>query len=484
MAREVQPPMERISVRTWGRTPKVVREELLALTQELAEVKARLAKAEEQLRRNSHNSWQPPWQDTAEQKQATEAEQPKKKRQRGGQVGHVGRQRPLLPLAAVDKVVVHRPVQCAQCGALLLGQDATPQRHQVTELPPLKAHVTEQQVHTLTCACCGATKRGVLPAEVAASQFGPNLVSLMALLMGCYRLSKRQVADVLANCFSIHLTASSVVNQQRVISQALARPVEELPWYVQHPAACNVDETSWRQADQAKHGWLWVVVTTLVTVCHIAASRSGAVARQLLGEDDDGVVGTDRYSGYNWLDPNQRQVCWSHLLRDFQKILERGGQSYLIGCNLKLQAEYLLALWSRVRDGTLSYADFLAEFPAVQCHLRYWLTQGLLCDCPSTAQTCDHLLALDIALWRFVTSPGIEPTNNAAERALRHPVIWRRTSPGTQSDHGSLFVQRMLTVAETCRLQHRPVFAFVRSALLAYRAGLPAPSLLPSNLEN
>ena len=221
-----------------------------------------------------------------------------------------------------------------------------------------------------------------------------------------------------------------------------------------------------------------------MTVFHIASSRSGAVARQLLGEDYDGVVGTDRYSGYNWLDPSQRQVCWSHLVRDFQKILERGGQSYCIGYTLKLQAEYLLVLWSRVRDGTLPCADFLAEFPAVQCHIRYWLTQGLLWDCPSTADTCGHLLALDVALWRFVTSPGLEPPNNAAERALRHPVIWRRTSHGTQSDHGSLFVQRMLTVAETCRLQHRPVFDFVRSALLAYRAGLPAPSLLPSTPDN
>jgi hypothetical protein len=484
MGNELKPPTERITAKAWSRTPKVVRAEMVALTQELAEVKARLAKAEEQLRRNSHNSSQPPSQDKAEQKQPVETEAAKTRRRRGGQVGHAGRQRPLLPLAAVDKVVVHRPVQCAQCGALLLGQDATPVRHQVTDLPPLKAHVTEHQVHTLTCGCCGATNRGVLPAEVAASQFGPNLVSLMALLMGCYRMSQRQVADVLVNCFGICLAASSVVNQQRVISQALAQSVEELQWSVQQQSACNVDETSWRQADQAKHCWLWVVVTTLVTVFHIATSRSGAVARQLLGEQYDGVVGSDRYSGYNWLDPSQRQVCWSHLVRDFQKILERGGQSYRIGCNLKLQAEYLLVLWSRVRDGTLPYADFLAEFPAIQCHIRYWLTQGILCDCPSTAQTCGHLLALDVALWRFVTSPGVEPTNNAAERALRHPVIWRRTSHGTQSDPGSLFVQRMLTVAETCRLQHRPVFAFVRSALLAYRAGLPAPSLLPSSLDN
>jgi transposase len=164
--------------------------------------------------------------------------------------------------------------------------------------------------------------------------------------------------------------------------------------------------------------------------------------------------------------------------------LERGGDSYRIGANLKLQAAYLLVLGSRVRAGTLSYSAFLAEFPAIQCHIRHWLTQGVLSDCSSTAETCRHLVALDAALWHLVTTPGVEPTHKAAERALRHPVLWRRTSHGTHADHGRRFVQRLLTVAETCRLQRRPVFDFVRSALLAYPAGFPAPSLSPSPLDN
>jgi transposase len=361
-----------------------------------------------------------------------------------------------------------------------LGYDSAPQRHQITELPRVKATVTEHQVHTLICPCCGAINREALPPEVASSQFGPNLVSLMMVLMGCYRLSKRQVVDLVDTCFGVLVAASSVVNQQQFVSAALAQPVEELHAYVQQQPVCNVDETSWRQGEQIKASWLWVVVTALATVFHIVPSRSGAIARQLLGETYAGVVGSDRASAYNWLDPSQRQLCWSHLLRDFQKILERGGGSYRIGINLKVHAEYLLVLWARVRDGTLSYEAFLAEFPAIQCQLRHWLTQGLLCPEDSTAETCRRLIALDAALWSFVTTPGVEPTNNAAERALRHPVIWRRTSHGTQSEHGRLFVQRMLTVAETVRRQRRPVFAFVRSALLAYRAGYPAPSLLPA----
>jgi transposase len=214
-----------------------------------------------------------------------------------------------------------------------------PRRHQITELPQVKATVTEHPAHTLTGLCCGAINRGTFPPEVTASQFGPNLVSLMTVLMGCYRLSKRQVVNLVGTCFDVPVAVSSVVNQQQVVSAALAQPVEELEAYVQQPPACNVDETSWRQGEQTKASWLWGVVTALVTVFHIVPSRSGAVARELLGETYAGVVGSDRASAYNWLAPAHRQVCWSHLLRDFQKIRERGGDSYRIGTNLKVYAE-------------------------------------------------------------------------------------------------------------------------------------------------
>ncbi len=479
MSHPQRSPVESLAEAEWDALPAKVQAVITGLVDENRQLRLAVGKLQEQLRRNSHNSSQPPSQDKPGQK-PVEEESAQRARRRGGQTGHVGRGRTLVPVERVDALIVHRPVVCRECGALLLGYDPTPHRHQITEVPLMKATVTEHQAHTLICACCGATNRGTLPSEAAASQFGPNLVSLMVVLMGCYRLSKRQVVALLDVCFGIQVAASSVVNQQQVVSAALAQPVDELQAYVQQQPACNVDETSWRQAEQTKQSWLWVVVTAFVTVFHIAASRSGAIARQLLGEDYAGVVGSDRASAYNWLDPAQRQICWSHLLRDFQKILERGGDSYRIGYHLKLHADYLLVLWAHVRDGTLPYTAFLAEYPAIQCHLRYWLTQGLLCPEESTAETCRRLIALDAALWSFVTAPGVEPTNNAAERALRHPVIWRRTSHGTQSDHGRLFVQRMLTVAETCRRQHRPVLAFVRSALLAYRAGYPAPSLLPA----
>jgi transposase-like protein len=433
----------------------------------------------EKSKRNSRNSSQPPSQDSPSQKQNNQAEKPKAERPRGGQAGISGKGRALLPLEAVDEVIVYRPERCQHCGEALTGADPAPYRYQVPELPVVKGRVVEHQVQCLVCEHCQTENRGQLPAAVAASQFGPQLVSLMTVLMGVYRLSKRQVVRLLAECFQVELAVGSVVKQQQAVSEALAAPVAEVQAYVQQQAVCNMDETRWRQRGQPKTGWLWVVVTKVTTLFQVALSRSHEVAQALLGADYTGVVGSDRAGSYAWLAVEQRQVCWSHLLRDFQRILERGGESFVIGTNLKLQGEYLLALWARSRDDPSQRAAFLAEWPQIQRLVHDWLGQGAACSDSQTAKTCANLLALEPALWTFVSQPGVEPTNNAAERALRHPVIWRRLSYGTHSAHGSQFVERILTTVESCRQQRRNCLDFVRQAVIAHRSGQPAPSLLP-----
>jgi transposase len=469
------PPTNAITSEEWQRTPPGVQTWIGEVVAENNQLRATVEQLQEIINRNSQNSSQPPSQDRPDQKPTREPSGPPRKR--GGQRGHRGHRRLLVD--DVDEVVVHKPTSCAGCGALLLGEDPAPYRHQVTELPIVKPKVIEHQVHRIDCPCCGHRNRGELPPEVATSWFGPNVISLVGLLMGRYRLSKRQVTHLLAECFAIPMAASTVVNQQQVISQALAAPVAEVEPVVKNEPVCNIDETSWRQRGTTKRPWLWTVVTAQITLFRIAPSRSSQVARELLGESYGGAAGTDRCSSYTWL--ARRQLCWSHLVRDFQKILERGNDSYPIGWHLKLQAEYLLMKWARVRDGTLDYFEFLAEFPAIQTQIRHWLTVGLKTSSSRTAETCRRLLAADPNLWRFVSVPGLEPTNNSAERALRHPVLWRRNSHGTQSDLGNRFVERILTVVETCRQQQHPVFDFVRDALIAYRTGQPAPSLLPTH---
>jgi transposase len=468
------PPGSAITPEEWQQTPTRVQRWVREVWAENQQLRDTVEQLREIVHRNSQNSSQPPSQDRLEQKPPRESSGSPRKR--GGQPGHPGHHRMLVD--DVDEVIVYKPIQCEKCGALLLGEDPAPFRHQVTELPIVKPKVTEYQVHELTCPCCGQRNRGELPPQIATSWLGPNVISLAGYVMGRFRLSKRQVSDWLAECFAIPMAVSTVVNQQQVISAALAAPVAELEPVVKKALVCNIDETSWRQRDAQRSSWLWTVVTAQVTLFRIAPSRSGQIARELLGDHYEGVAGTDRCSAYTWL--KYRQYCWSHLLRDFQKILERGGDSNAIGWYLKLQAEYLLMRWARVRDGTLDYFEFLAEFPAIQTQIRHWLTLGLTASSSRTAATCRLLLAADADLWRFVSVPRLEPTNNSAERALRHSVIWRRSSHGTQSDHGSRFVERILTVVETCRQQRRPVLAFLREALIAYRAGQPAPSLLPT----
>jgi len=473
MSSNLLPPLDSdITPEDWQQTPASVRAWVERLGAEVQQLKTAVEKLREINNRNSQNSSQPPSQDRPEQKAGKEPSGPPRKR--GGQPGHRGHRRMLVEQP--DEIIHHKPECCAGCGALLLGDDPAPYRYQVTELPVIKPVVTEHQVHRIPCTCCGRVNRGELPPEVAASQFGPQVISLVGMLMGRYRLSKRQASALLGEYFEVPMAASSVVNLEKQISQALAEPVAELHCYVQQQPACNADETSWWEGRRA---WLWTVVTPKATLFRIASRRNSQVAQALLGDTYAGVVGTDRCGAYHWLPA--RQFCWSHLLRDFQKMLERGGDSYRIGWNLKVQAEYLLALWARVRDGTLSYADFLTAFPPVQARIRDWLREGQHASSSHTAATCRQLLEADDHLWRFAFVPGVEPTNNSAERALRHPVIWRRTAHGTQSESGSRFVERILTVVETCRLQQRSVLDFLHQALLAYRAGLPAPSLLPTS---
>jgi transposase len=245
------------------------------LEEEIKQLQVTVEKLQEIVNRNSGTSSQPPSQDRPEQKPVKEKSSLPRKR--GGQPRHRGQHRALVE--QVDEIIHHKPVICRNCGALLLGEDPTPYRHQVIELPIVKPQGVEHQVHRLTCPCCGLTNRGELPTEVATSQFGLNGMSLVGLLMGRYQLSKRQVAQLLWECFGIEMAASTVVNHQKTISQALAEPVAELQPYLQQQPSCNVDETSWRQAEQLKRSWLWTVVTRYATLFRIAPSRGSQTDR-------------------------------------------------------------------------------------------------------------------------------------------------------------------------------------------------------------
>ncbi len=468
-----------IDAEDWAKTPETIRllfvAQVAALSQEIARLKERLAKLEERAGKSSRNSSLPPSSDLPSAP-ARRKRKPSGRRQ-GGQPGHAGQGRALLPPAQVDEVVEVRPLACAACGALLLGGDPAPARHQVTELPPVRPTVQEYRRHTLTCLACGAATTAPWPEEMPAGHFGPRVAATVAVLTGRLGLSQRETQEALDTLCGLAVGLGSISALQGAVSAALAAPAAAAQAYVQEQPVANADETSWRE--QAKRCWLWVATTALVTVFLLRKSRSSTVAKELLGPDFTGIVGSDRYSGYAYLDVRQRAVCWAHLTRDFQSLVDRGGESAALGVKLLAVKDRVFARWHQVRDGTLRRADFAREIAPLQTELHDLLAAGTALATRKTSALCKNLLKLQPALWTFVSVPGVEPTNNSAERALRRPVLWRRRSFGTQSAAGSLFVERVLTAVTTLRQQGRDVLDYLTLACEAATLGAPTPSLLP-----
>jgi transposase len=441
--------------------------EVTGLRSEVGELKARLGQ-------NSQNSSRPPSSDGPHVKRKP----PRRSsgRPRGGQPGHPVHQRALLPLEAVDEIVACKPAHCRRCGGVLSGTDTEPWRHQVVEVPPPRPHVTEYQLYRLACARCGVTTCGALPPGVPVHSYGPRLASLVGLCGGAYRLSKRMVASFCADVLGVPLALGEVCQVEQTVARALDPVVREARAYVQTQDA-NVDETPWRE--QQRRARLWVVVTQWVSVFCIRTSRGAKVLWELLGGEYGGVLTSDRAKAYNGQPLQRRQVCWAHLRRDFQAMIDRGGAGAPIGEMLLEQAEVLFGWWHRVRDGTWSRATFQYYARWLRGEFREELSRGTRCGCPKTAATCQELLKVEAALWTFVRVPGIELTNNAAERGLRHAVQWRKTSYGTDSVAGSHFVENILTVVASCRQQERNVLEYLTHCCQALYAETPPPSLLP-----
>ena len=362
----------------------------------------------------------------------------------------------------MDQIIDVRPEQCGQCGTLLLGEDPEPERHQVTELPRITPIVTEYRRHRLSCVACGASTQAPWPATMPMGSFGPRVQATVGYLTGRIGASQREVQDILATLCQTEVSVGSVGALEQAVSAALATPVAEAATYVQRQPVRNADETSWRE--KTKRLWLWISVTPLVTIFRLLQTRGAAGAKELLGEVVWGIIGTDHYAGYHWIDPRQRQLCWAHLKREFMAWSERAGETARIGLALLAVEKQLFALWYRVRDGTLAWADFQVAMLPLMARVSTLLQDGVAGADAKTQGTCRNLLKREAALWTFVWEPGVEPTNNCAERPLRRAVLWRRRSFGTQSAAGSQFVERIFTAVTTLRQQRRDVLDYLTAA--------------------
>ena len=447
--------------------------ELEPLVALVARLEKRIAVLEERLALTSHNSSKPP---SSDPPTAPPPKKPGSGRRPGGQPGHEGHQRTLVPIEQVDHVFVLTPDQCGGCGATLRGVDPDPHRHQVVEIPPVRPEVREWQMHALSCGTCGCVTRAKLPTSVPIGGFGPRVQGTAALLSGVYRLSHRATKEAMADLFGVTFGLGMVSKFEQAASTALAEPVKDAHAHAVKAPVAHVDETGWRE--QRKRAWMWVMATPLVTIFLIHSSR-GAVAANKLLQEFAGYLVTDRWCVYNRWSVFLRQLCWAHLKRDFTKMSERTGDSAALGALLLEEHKKMFARWHRVRDGTLARSTFQRDMRPIRARVEQLLAAGTRSTNKATAGMCREILKLAPALWTFVFVEGVAPTNNFGERQIRRAVMWRKTSFGTHSAAGSRFVERIMTTSATLRQQGRNVVEFVMSAMDAQARGLPPPSMLP-----
>jgi transposase len=338
------------------------------------------------------------------------------------------------------------------------------------------AQVTEYQGHYRTCVCCGRLNHAPIPRDLKAHSVGPRLAATLGYLAGSHRVSQRGLEEITEDVFDVPVCVGTVANLQAHLSDALAPAHAEALGAVRAAAVKHADETSWKLAGRLC--WLWVAATATVAAFLIHARRSAAALQALLGAVIRGVVCSDRWSAYAGLPLTQRQVCWAHLKRDFQRCVDRGGQATAVGEVGLAVVEAVFQQWHRFRGGGLSRAGLQRRLGPLARALDEALALGQRCADAKVATFCANVQALGPALWTFAAEDGVEPTNNHAERVLRRGVLWRKNAFGSHSEGGCRFVERLLTVVQTRRLQGRSALGYLYEALVAHREGLPAPSLL------
>lgn len=437
----------------------------------------RIAKLEARLGLNPQNSSLPPSTQHPHAKPPRKKGQGKKKK-RGGQPGHPRHQRALIPTEECDAVVPLKPNTCRRCAAQLAGSDPEPLRHQVWELPKIKPLVTEYQQHRLRCPCCDETTCAILPVGVPTGHSGPRLIAFTGLLMAYFRLSKRRAAMFLQDLLGQPCCPSLTVKMEHQVAQSLKVPYEELQQALATQPQVHMDESPTKEAHQK--AWLWTAVAPLFAVFAVFSSRAGTAVGSLLGEAYAGIVNCDRAKMY-W-QVKRLQWCWAHLKRDFQALIDHpDAQVKRLGHDLMRQVKLMFQHWREYRSKKISWKTFRHRIRPVRAEVNALLLRGAYSGNDRLIGMCEELYKHREWLWTFVDCQGVAPTNNTAERALRHAVIWRKLSFGTQSAAGSRFVERMLTAIETCRLQKRNIFQYLTAAVEAHLAHRPAPSLVPAS---
>lgn len=444
---------------------------IAALEKMVSTLLLKVEELEARLKQNSNNSNLPP----SANPPGAPPSPPKKPtgRKPGGQPGHRGHHRAVV---VPDVEIDYHPERCAHCQSVFCGDESEigePFRHQVTEIPPVRPFVTEHRLHRKRCPKCRHATLASLPSGIPSGQFGPRIVSLVALLSGRYRITRREVTAFLRDGLGLSLSLGSVQNLCELASKSLAIPYEEVAKAVLMQPVVHADETGWRH--KGKKAWLWTASGKGGAVFKLAPGRGHESRRLILPDDYGGVVVSDRWHAYERFE--RRSLCHAHLLRNWRAISERKDcEAQTVGKWGVDETDRMLRLHRQYREGTLSRKGFSSRMRMLKARYARLLNRAEECK-DSKVQTLVAGLNRQWAyLWTFIKEEEVEPTNNEAERAIRPAVLWRKGSFGTNSDEGQRFVERMLTIAATARKFGVSLFEFIFDACKSSISQLPAPS--------
>jgi transposase len=402
----------------------------------------------------------------------------KDKRKRGGQPGHRGATRRLIPEDQVDKFVDLYPDECENCWRSLADvqkPDSAAKRYQQTEIPPVKPTVTETRRHGVTCPCCNhKTYAAYDPQKIPQSPFGPRLAAIVTLLTGIYHVSRRQTVGLMKDLMGVDISLGAVSAIEGRFAELLQPVYEEVSDKVEKAKVKHTDGTTWRESGAYRS--LWTIATSAATLFKIILSGSASVLKPLFGELR-GILVSDRDSALNFWAMDQRQICWSHLVRKFVSFFERDGPASVLGAELLDYSGLIFEYWHAYKDGKIDRKRLAELFAPVREQVEATLERAVAADIPRLSGSCKNILAHRQALWTFVDQEGVEPTNNHGEQELRGFVMWRKRCFGSQSERGNCFAERMMTVARTAVKQNKNPLAFLTECARAQDAGRAMPSL-------
>ncbi len=453
------------------------------------EMDARIKALEEQVRvltekiaslsTNSTNSSKPPSSDGA---RVTKPKRKKSKRSPGGQKGHKGHKRVLLPVEEMDHVKDHYPSECERCAGPLSPESceetSEPERYQTFELPEVKPIKTEHRCRELGCPC-GHKTRAQIPPEAAQSQFGPRVHGAAAYLTSVHKIGRRGIVEIMNTLFGLNLCLGTVCNCLDRVSPELEIPAEEARQSLPEAVNLNIDETGWKCKGDRR--WLWVFVSPLVVYFHVAASRGSAVLKSILGETFKGVITSDDHSAYNSYHKNGiRQLCWAHIIRKFKGLKESRGSpdAYIFSKNMLHEVGQIFGCWCAFKNEIISRDQLLAATHLMRARMKRYCVKYSKSSDAQVRTRAKRTLRYWHCLFTFLTHEGVEPTNNAAESAIRPAVQWRKLCFGNQSEAGERFTERILTVTRTCQLRGKNAFHFLADLMEAAFKGSPRPSLI------